>query len=98
VPRPSNDEVGVRKLALIQTWRTPSGALGDLIVEPRADHVHVWIRWDGDFAVPMEGPDDWRHFLSAVWPVVRDVVDAFRCCLPLDEGFRALLEDVERLG
>jgi hypothetical protein len=88
--RPTNGE---RSLALVQTWKAPSGQSGELILEPHSEHVHVWIRWAQDFDIPMDGPDDWAHFIGSVWPVARDVVDAFRCCVPLDVGFLDLIAE-----
>ena len=97
LPRPTDDEdVGPesgprRLLLLVQTWDTPSGTTGELVVEPHGGHVHVWWRWDQDWGIGLPSDEDWDHFVSCVAPVVRDVVKAFRCCAPLDASSAELL-------
>ncbi|HUF93619.1 MAG TPA: hypothetical protein VMR23_14680 [Candidatus Limnocylindria bacterium] len=92
-PRPSPDDADHRALLLVQRWTAPSGAVGELVVELHGAHCHLWWLWDEEWEAGMAGGDeDWAHVLDAVWPVVRDVVDAVRCCLPLDVASRDSLD------
>jgi hypothetical protein len=80
---PTTADANDRALLLIQRWPAPSGAVGELVSEIHDGHVHLWWRWGEDWGT--DGTtEDWTHFLTAVWPVTRDVVDAVRCGRALD--------------
>lgn len=92
LPRPAEGDARAFLGLIEPPWWGPAGA-GELFFESHAGHVHLWLRWDGDWGTTME-PDDWEYFRRYVWPVLRECIEAVRCGEPLDATSAEMLSEI----
>jgi hypothetical protein len=72
-------------------WQLTCGCCtGEVFYEEHDGHAHVWLRVRDDWSLPLEESDR-NYFRDCVKPVARDVIDARRCCTPLDHASAELL-------